>query len=87
MKDEQPNSGAGAGVMHGADAAGEAARAGEVSRSASGLRAALLIRLLMLVAAVAVARWLGIGEQVAALRDWIEGLGSLGLGPVEGLAG
>jgi uncharacterized membrane protein YdjX (TVP38/TMEM64 family) len=83
MKEEQPNSGtagsgAGASLMHGADDAGETAQGGEPSRRAPGLRAALLVRILILVAGVALARWVGIGEQIGALRGWIEGLGSLG---------
>ena len=64
--------------MHAADPVGETAGGEETARPASGLRAALLIRVLILVAGVALARWVGIGEQIGALRDWIEGLGRLG---------
>ena len=38
----------------------------------------LLIRCGIVVAAIVAARWLGVGQQVGALRGWIEGLGSLG---------
>jgi uncharacterized membrane protein YdjX (TVP38/TMEM64 family) len=64
--------------MRGTEAAGEGAQGREAARPASGLRAALLVRILLLAAGVALARWVGIGEQVVALRGWIEGLGSLG---------
>jgi len=39
-------------------------------------RVALLI--LVIATGVVAARWLGVGEQVGALRDWMQGLGSLG---------
>ena len=47
-----------------------------MSSRASGLRLVLVI--VIVGAAIAAARWLGVGEQVGALRGWIEGLGSLG---------
>ena len=47
-----------------------------MSSRAAGLRLVLVI--LIVGAAIAAARWLGVGEQVGALRGWIEGLGSLG---------
>ena len=47
-----------------------------MSSRAAGLRLVLVI--LIVGAAIAAARWLGVGEQVGALRGWIEGLGRLG---------
>ena len=47
-----------------------------MSSRAAGLRLVLVI--VIVGAAIAAARWLGVGEQVGALRGWIEGLGSLG---------
>lgn len=46
------------------------------SRKSSWRRAVLLI--LILAAGIVAARWLGVGQQIGALRDWIAGLGSLG---------
>jgi len=43
---------------------------------ASSVQITLLI--LILAAGIAAARWSGVGEQVGALRGWIEGWGSLG---------
>ena len=47
-----------------------------MSSRAAGLRLVLVI--VIVGAGIAAARWLGVGEQVGALRGWIEGLGSLG---------
>ncbi len=46
--------------------------------SLQATRTLLLLRCAIVVAAIVAARWLGVGEQVSALRSWIEGLGSLG---------
>ena len=78
MKAEQPGSEVEASVLQEPDSPGETAREGEPPRPASGVRVAVLLRILILAAGVALARWLGIGEQIGALRGWIEGLGSLG---------
>jgi len=58
------------------DSAPEPSREGDLSRPASSLRTALLI--LILATGIALGRYLGIGEQVMALRSWISELGSLG---------
>ena len=78
MKENQPGSEAGASVLHRTDHGVETAQKEETGRRTSGLRLALLIRILIVAVGVAAVRWLGIGEQVVALRGWIEGLGSLG---------
>lgn len=76
MKSVQPGDEVEASMIRGKDSAAEPSREGEVSRPASGLRTALLI--LILAAGIALGRYLGIGEQVVALRSWIGELGSLG---------
>ncbi len=76
MKQAQPGDEVEASLIQREGGAAEPAREGEVSRPASGLRTALLI--LILAAGVALGRYLGIGEQVMALRSWIGELGSLG---------
>ena len=48
----------------------------EPSRLSARRRVGLLI--LIGAAGIVAARWLGAGQQIAALRDWIQGLGSLG---------
>ena len=69
--------------MHGPDSGHEAGgerqaarRASESAGESSGRR--LAVAIVILGAGIAAARWLGVGEQVGALRGWIEGLGSLG---------
>lgn len=70
MKADEPGSGAEVGVVQ------EPEHRSESARRSSGFRLALLV--LILGSGVAAARWLGVGDQVGALRAWIDGLGSLG---------
>jgi uncharacterized membrane protein YdjX (TVP38/TMEM64 family) len=71
----------------GAEMAGAGKASGEKARGRTALltpfkatQTIILIRCGIVVAAIIAARWLGVGEQVGALRDWIQGLG--GLGPI-----
>ena len=59
-----------------ADSGTGTAGAGKASRLSARRRVGLLI--LIVAAGIVAARWLGAGQQIAALRNWIEGLGSLG---------
>lgn len=70
MKAEQPSAEVGTGVEPGPGSGQETARRPGRWRLAAGI--------VILGAAIAAARWFGVGEQFEALRAWIEGLGSLG---------
>ncbi|MGH9785106.1 MAG: TVP38/TMEM64 family protein [Terriglobia bacterium] len=59
-----------------ADSSTRTEGAGKPSGQRARWRAVAL--LLLLGTGIGTARWLGVGEQVGALRHWIEGLGSLG---------
>ena len=59
-----------------ADSGTGTAGAGKASRLSARRRVALL--LLIVGVGIIAARWLGAGQQIAALRDWIRALGSLG---------
>ena len=66
---------AGACCVSGASADPSAPRRRSARQSG---RRRLPLLIVVLIAGILLGRWLGAGQQIAALRDWIQGLGSLG---------